>query len=242
MVVRPLMIGLIAAFAVMSGLYISALGLGPAGNAIFLQNTAPLWLCVIGAFLLGDTVGWRGWQAVALGAAGAVVIVVGNWPRDLPPQQQQLQVVVLLMGLGSGIVYATVVLLLRALRDCSSAWLVLLCHVGSACVIGVFVFASLGPTAWLEWLTMPSPRQLALLAVFGTVQMALPYWLFSRGLRTVSAQEAGIITLIEPLLNPVWAYLITPATDTPTVAMLIGGLMILGALVWRYVPVTVRRE
>lgn len=239
---RPLMLGLLVAFAVMSGLYVSALGLGSAGNAIFLQNSAPLWLGLIGGFVLGETVGRRGWQAVGLGAAGVVVIVVGNWPRELPPQEEQRQGVVLLMGLGSGIIYAVVVLFLRALRDSSSAWLVFLCHVGSACVFGGFIALTEGPATFLDWLATPTPRQLVLLAVFGTLQMALPYWLFSRGLRAVSAQEAGIITLIEPLLNPVWAYLITPDTDTPTPPMLIGGVMILGALVWRYIPGTFRRE
>jgi drug/metabolite transporter (DMT)-like permease len=69
------------------------------------------------------------------------------------------------------------------------------------------------------------------------VQMALPYWLFTRALRTVSAQEAAIITLLEPLLNPVWAYLLTPERDTPNMWALVGGWLTLFALVWRYVPV-----
>ena len=97
------------------------------------------------------------------------------------------------------------------------------------------VFAS-GFAAWLDWLTAPTGRQLALLAVFGAVQMATPYWLFARGLRTVSPHEAGIITLLEPLLNPLWAYLVTPEKDTPTPAMWAGGGLILLALVWRYIP------
>ena len=60
--------------------------------------------------------------------------------------------------------------------------------------------------------------------------------LVARGLRHVSPHEAGIITLLEPLLNPLWAYLITPEKDTPTPAMWLGGGLILAALVWRYVP------
>ena len=59
--------------------------------------------------------------------------------------------------------------------------------------------------------------------------------LLGSGLR-VSAQEAALITLIEPLLNPVWAYLITPAKDTPNVWMFTGGALILVALLWRYLP------
>ena len=41
---RPLMLGMVVAFTVMSGLYLSALGSVPRANAIFLQNTAPVWV------------------------------------------------------------------------------------------------------------------------------------------------------------------------------------------------------
>jgi drug/metabolite transporter, DME family len=233
---RPVMIGMVAAFAVMSGLYLSALGLGPAANAIFLQNTAPVWVYLFAVFVLGEASDRRGWQAVLLGAAGAVVIVAGNWPRDLPPQEQRAQVLILFMGVGSGVVYAMVVVFLRVLRDHSTAWLVALNLLGSAAALGLFVLVADGPSAFVEWVTAPTLRQFAVLAVFGAFQMAFPYWLFTRGLRSVSPQEAAIITLLEPLVNPVWAYLLTPEKDTPNVWMLVGGTLILLALVWRYIP------
>jgi drug/metabolite transporter (DMT)-like permease len=236
---HPLMAGMVVTFAVMSGLYLSALGLGSAANAIFLQNTAPFWVYLMAVVLLGDAVDRRGARAVLLGAAGAVVIVAGNWPRDLPAEQQQKQVAILFMGLGSGIVYAGVILFLRALRDSSPAWLVLLNHLGSATALGLFLL--LTPAAWSGWTEWPTARQLAVLAIFGAFQMALPYWLFTRGLQIVGPQEAAIITLLEPLLNPVWAYLITPEKDTPTGPMYLGGALILTALVWRYIPTRGRR-
>jgi drug/metabolite transporter (DMT)-like permease len=237
---RPAMAGMVVAFAVMSGLYLSALGLGPAANAIFLQNTAPLWVFLFAVLLLGEKGDRRGWETVLIGAAGAVVIVAGNWPRDLPPAEQQTQVVILFMGVGSGIVYAVVVLFLRLLRAHSSAWLVALNLLGSAAALGLFVLLKDGPGAFAEWVSAPSARQLAVLAAFGAFQMALPYWLFTRGLRTVSPHEAAIITLIEPLLNPVWAYFVTPEKDTPNVWMFTGGGLILLALVWKYVPFNAR--
>ena len=49
-------------------------------------------------------------------------------------------------------------------------------------------------------------------------------------------QEAGAITLLEPLLNPIWAYLVSPATETPPPTTYLGGALILGALAWRYWP------
>jgi len=233
---RPLMLGMMVTFAVMSGLYLSALGLGPAANAIFLQNTAPVWVTLFAVLILRERADRRSWQAVFIGAAGAVAIVAGNWPRDLPPDEEQTQILLLCMGTGSGIVYAWVVLFLRVLRDQSAAWLVSLNLIGTAITLGLFVLICDGPAAFAAWVTAPTPRQLAVLAVFGAVQMALPYWLFTRGLRAVSTQEAGIITLIEPLLNPLWAFLITPEKDTPTGPMLAGGSLILFALIWRYIP------
>lgn len=238
---RPVMLGMVVTFAVMSGLYLSALGLGPAANAIFLQNTAPIWVYLFATFLMGQVGDRSGWQAVLLGGLGAVVIVGGNWPRDLPPDEQQTQVLILFMGVGSGLVYAGVMLFLRALRAESAAWLVVLNLVGSAVTLGLYVLLWYGPTEFWSWITQPSPEQLATFVLYGVIQMALPYWLFAHGLRTVPPQEAGIITLIEPLLNPIWAYLITPEKDAPTPPMILGGGLILFALLWRYVPARNRR-
>jgi drug/metabolite transporter (DMT)-like permease len=64
--------------------------------------------------------------------------------------------------------------------------------------------------------------------------MALPYWLMARSLKVVSPQEAGTISLLEPLLNPLWAYLVSG--EQPSLYTLAGGAFILGALAWRYWP------
>ena len=37
--------------------------------------------------------------------------------------------------------------------------------------------------------------------------MAIPYTLFARGLREIGAPEAGLIGLVEPILNPIWVVL-----------------------------------
>jgi drug/metabolite transporter (DMT)-like permease len=232
---RPAMVGMVIAFAVMSGVYLSALD-GPAANAIFLQNTAPVWVFVFAVLLMGERGDTRGWVSVLLAAAGAAVIVGGNWPHEVTVEEHAKQTRQLLLGLGSGVVYAIVVLFLRVLRDHSSAWLVALNLLGSAVALGLFVLLRDGWHAYADWVTAPSWKQLVVLFVFGAFQMAFPYWLFARGVRTVPSQEAALITLIEPLLNPIWAYLITPEKDTPNVWMWTGGGLILLALVWRYVP------
>jgi drug/metabolite transporter (DMT)-like permease len=138
------------------------------------------------------------------------------------------------LGLASGITYAGIVIFLRVLRNESSRWLTVLNHLGGALIVGgVWMLLP------LVWPTNASPpgtfAQYVTLALFGIVQMGVPYWLMSRGLQSVSPQEAGAITLLEPILNPVWAYLV--AGEKPPLATFVGGLFILGALAWRYWPV-----
>ena len=92
---------------------------------------------------------------------------------------------------------------------------------------------------WCRWvltLRPPTTPQFVVLFLYGTVQMGLAYWLMAKGLRSVTPQEAGTISLLEPLLNPVWAYLVSPATEPPGWFTLVGGGVILAALAWRYWP------
>lgn len=233
---RPLMAGMVACFGVMSGLYMMALGLGPAANAILLQNSAPVWVFAIGVGFLGEKADRRNWQTVLVAMTGAAIIVAGNWPRGLAPDEQAKQVEILLMATGSGMAYAGVILFLSALRAESSAWLSVLNLIGSAGCVAVYACATRDPAGMVAWLTAPTAAQLLFLAVFGATQMAAPYFLFARGLRTVGPQEAGIITLLEPLLNPLWAYLIAPDKETPTGWTWLGGGVLMAALAWRYAP------
>ncbi|HEY8505049.1 MAG TPA: hypothetical protein VIL46_10745, partial [Gemmataceae bacterium] len=47
---------------------------------------------------------------------------------------------------------------------------------------------------------------------------------------------AGLIVLLEPVLTPLWAYLLVPARETPPPETWAGATLILGALAWRYRP------
>ena len=75
-------------------------------------------------------------------------------------------------------------------------------------------------------------EDLALLFVMGAVQFALPYLLFSRGLREVEAGEASLIALIEPVLNPIWVALFYG--EDPSTATIAGGAIIIAGLAFRY--------
>jgi drug/metabolite transporter (DMT)-like permease len=213
---RPMMLVMVGSFAIMNLLFVSALTRGTAANAILLQYTAPMWMYLAGVWLLGESPDRRNSIALVVGLCGIAIIVSGGWDAENLP--------VIAIALGSGVAYAGVMLCLRVLRDSSSRWLTVQNH-----LVGGLVLL---PLVW--GLPRPSPSQLATLFLFGAVQMGLPYWLVARGLRAVPAQEAGTITLLEPILNPFWAYLV--AEELPAASTVAGGVLILSSLVWRYWP------
>ncbi|HWY87160.1 MAG TPA: DMT family transporter [Gemmataceae bacterium] len=215
---RPVMIWMGLSFAAMNALFVTAMALGPSANAILLQYSAPLWMYLAAVFLLGEPSDRRGTITLAIGLGGIAVIVLGGW--------QTGDLTIIAIALGSGFTYAGVLIGLRVLRQESSNWLTVWNHLLGGLIL-VPLLISLRP---------PTPGQFAVLFFYGSLQMGLPYWLVARGLRVVSPQEAGTITLLEPILNPVWAYLVSPRTEVPGPFTYLGGAMILGALAWRYWP------
>jgi drug/metabolite transporter (DMT)-like permease len=205
-------------FASMNAMFIAAMALGSAANAILLQYTAPFWLYLAGVWLLREPGSRRGAVSVGIGLCGIACIIWGGWQGE--------QGLIVLLGLGSGLTYALVLIGLRLQREASPVWLTAVNHLTGAVVLVPFVWH-------LGW---PSWPQVGWLALFGTVQMGVPYLLMARGLRSVDPAEAGTLTLLEPLLNPFWAYLVAPERERPTVYVLLGGSFILLALVYRYWP------
>lgn len=215
---RPAMLGLVACFATMNVCYVTSITLTSAANAIFLQYTAPGWMFLASVLVLREPVDRRSLIGLLVGLVGISVIVAGSWQSDARG---------VLLGLISGVTYGGVAVFLRVLRREDPFWLTFLNQFVSALVALPLMLVqstrepiSIAPMQWVG------------LAAFGAVQMAIPYILFSRGLSVVTPQEAGLITLLEPVLNPMLTWL--AVGEVPSRITLIGGLIIVAGLVWRY--------
>jgi len=73
-----------------------------------------------------------------------------------------------------------------------------------------------------------SPRDLGLLALLGVVQLAIPCLLAMVASRVLKAPELSLLALLEVVFGVAWAWL--GAGEQPSVAVLGGGLLVLGAL------------
>src|ERR1700722_6146909 len=76
---RPVMLGTAICFAAMNALYVTAMAIGSAANAVFLQYTAPMWMALVSIFWLKEAPDRRTLYALAVGMAGVAVIVIGGW-------------------------------------------------------------------------------------------------------------------------------------------------------------------
>ena len=203
----------IVLFALLLGLYVGATKETTAANAIFLQYTAPLYVIAFGPWLLGERLRSRDALPFAVCICGIAVLFIGNrGSEDLAG---------MLMGAGSGFFYGLFLLWLRRVRYADPTAITFANCMGVAVL---FSFALFTRDVDVE--------DLALLFVMGAVQFALPYLLFTRGLRDVEASEASLIALIEPVLNPVWVALFYG--EEPSTATIVGGAIILSGLAVRY--------
>ena len=76
-----------------------------------------------------------------------------------------------------------------------------------------------------------SLRSAAILGFLGVVQLACAYVLFVKGLRHVSATQASLIGMVEPVANPVWVFLFLG--ERPSAFALAGGAIVLASVAWR---------
>ena len=212
-------------FALMSISYLTAMTRTTAANAIWLQNTAPLWVFFLGVGLLGERVQRSDcWMLLAV-MLGVGLILVFEF-RGAESGQTRPDGV--LLAVASGFFYATVILFLRALRHLDAAWLIALNHLVTAVVLLPFVWRSR---------VVPSGLQITWLAAFGILQMGLPYVLFARAVRHLPGHQASFIVLLEPILVPVWVWLAWrnhPSYEPPSWWTLLGGGLILLGLLARF--------
>jgi drug/metabolite transporter (DMT)-like permease len=199
--------------------FVVATKLTTAANAIFLQSAAPLYLLVIGPLLLRERI-----RRVDLAFAGALVtgmamMLMGTEaPTATTPDPGTGNLIAAL----SGIAWAFTIAALRWVgRHSESGDAISAVAAGNAVACLVALPAAL-PLQSLH------AADLAALFYLGIVQIGLAYVFLTRGLRRVSAFEASALLLLEPVLNPVWAWLLH--NEVPSARAAAGGGVILAAV------------
>ncbi|MBV9999560.1 MAG: DMT family transporter [Verrucomicrobia bacterium] len=194
------------AYAAVMFLFVIATKLTTAANAVFLHYTAPLHIALIGPWLLGERTRRRDWALIGL-ALGGVALFFCN-ELDLQSRWG------VLAGLGSGFCSAWLIMLMRRARTACPEAVAQLGNLLTLAVASPWMFPAhnLGHNAL--WLLL-----------LGGLSLGVPYVLYSRAIREVRALDATLITMVEPILNPVWVML--AAHECPSGWSVLGGAVVL---------------
>ena len=199
-------------------LFVLGTKLTTAANAIFLQSTYPLYVLLLSPFLLGERISRRDIVYLASIAAGLVLCVKGSPVATTTAPNPTLGNVLAML---SGLVWALTLLGFRYVeRDATGR------SRAMSAVIAGNVFASLValPFAWP--LPTASLEEWATIVYLGVFQIGLAYICLTKAVGRLPALETSLLLLLEPVLNPMWAWLVRgERPDTWTVAG--GGIIVL---------------
>lgn len=193
-------------------LFVIANKLTTAANVILLQYSAPVWVAMMSGWVLKERVRKLDWLTIAVVMGGMVLFFVG----DL----QMGQMLGNALSVLSGIMLAGVIICLKTVKKGSPVEIPLLGNILTFLVALPFM---IGP--------VPDTQSLVGIVLLGVFQLGLAYILFAEASKHVSAIEAILIPVIEPLLNPLWVFLFDG--EKPGILAVVGGAVVLLAVVGR---------
>jgi drug/metabolite transporter (DMT)-like permease len=170
-------------------LFVIATKLTSAANAIFLQYTAPIYIAIISPWVLHERTKPLDWLLILVALCGVALFFVDQLSFE------GLSGVI--AALASGVSFAWLTVFMRRHRNESPESILLLGNILTLLFAAPWMF----PFANLE-------RNGIWILLLGVLQLAIPYLLYSQAIKHIRALDAAIISIIEPILNPIWVILV----------------------------------
>ena len=179
----------VISYASMMVLYVTSIRLTTAANAIFLEFTAPVYVVVLSYFILNERVTFFDILSIIVIFCGMGLFFFdeltfeGFWGN--------------ILATIAGVCLGIVTVMLRKEKD-SAFDMVFFGNLLTAILCLPFMFSGFNETVAVDWL---------IIFGLGVVQLGLPYILYTLALRYVHAIDAILVSMIEPILNPIWVFL-----------------------------------
>lgn len=209
----PGFLAAIASYAACLITFVVATKWTSAANAIFLQYSGVVWVLLFSPLVVKEPLHGRDAAAIGIALAGMALFFLGRF--DSPGRAGDA------VALLSGVFFAGLILSLRRERGAGAEAAVAWGNVATAAALFPFVASDLSLTA----------RSAGILAALGIFQLAGAYVLFVKGIDTVTATQASLVGMLEPIANPIWVFLFLG--ERPGALSILGGLVVLGAIAWR---------
>lgn len=198
-------------------LFITATKMTTAANAIFLQYTAPITVIPLSVLWLHERPRRADWLALAV-----ILVGLGFFFGDDLSLDGRIGN---FLAIVSGVTMAVMTVCMRRAgmepeNDRAPAQTILMSHATGA-LIGI-------PSMARETFTLQS---MGIIAFLGLFQIGLAFLLYSSAVRHIHALETTLIVTLEPILNPLWVFLVIG--EMPGPMALLGGALVIGAVTAR---------
>lgn len=200
-------------YATVLTLFVIATKTTTAANAIFLQSTAPIYVLIFEPIITKTK--WERINVITIAICfiGMILFFAG----ELSPGHFEGNIVALL----AGVAFAAFFLGMKK-NDKE--------YQQSAIFYGNIFVAVICIPFILELETI-SFSDLWMVSFLGVFQIAAAYAIFTYGIKRILAVEASIISMLEPVLNPVWVFF--GYGEVPTTYAILGGIIIITAISMR---------
>ena len=192
--------------------FVVATQMTTAANAILLQYTAPVFVALLSYLFLQEKVTRFDWGTTVVVMVGMVLFFFD----ELAPGYLWGNILALL----SGVTFACFTLFMRKQKEGSPVESVILGSILTVLIGLPFLFSG-PPAGAYSWLAM---------IVMGLF-MGIAFILYCGVIRQVRAIEAILVLIAEPLLNPLWVFVILGERPGPWA--LLGGMIIVGSIALR---------
>ena len=199
-------------------LFVLANKLTTSANTIFLQSTAPLYIMLLSPWLLREPIRARDLGIMVIVVSGMALLFVGTErPYATAPDPVRGNLLAALCAVSWAFTLMGLRWMGRGEAPGSGS-------AATAVVIGNLLAFSLALPFALP-VHAARPLDWAIVTGLGVIQIGVAYVFLTRGMRHVRAFEASMLLLLEPVLNPVWSWLIHG--ERPRAWSLVGGAIIL---------------
>lgn len=188
--------------------------IAPTANIIFLSYTAPVYIILLSYWVLGERP-LRGDLITLPIIFGGMLLFFGD---DLSFTAFRGNV----LGVLSGFCLAVMVLSMRRQKNETPGHTILLGNILGVIIGLPFVFSE--PMV---------PANLGIILYLGVFQIGLSFILYSIAIKQLEALESTLLLTIEPILSPVWVFLVLG--ETPGPLAIAGAILVLVAVVLRAV-------
>ncbi len=201
------------AYAAVLILFVIATKTTTAANAIFLQSTAPIYVLIFEPLLTKTK--WERINIITIVVCflGMILFFMG----DLTPGDIKGNIAALL----AGVAFAAFFLGMKKNEP----------QYGESSIFYGNVVVALICIPFITDMNSISVQDFAMVSFLGVFQIAFAYALFSYGLKRIIAVEASIISMFEPVLNPIWVFI--GYGEVPSFYAIIGGIIIMTAITVR---------